>query len=100
MSIRYLVRRPNPEDLSEIRSKVSDLDNLLGAPGEDFRRFVTHAFDAMRIATYTMTTQKAGTGWKWVSASLELSAEDEKGLAALCQEYGVNYPTHLPTISR
>jgi len=95
MAMRYLIRRPKPDDLSEIRKRVSDLDTQLGPAADGFRRTITVSFSPMRSANYSLTTRKVGENWTWICAGIELSADDEVGLFALTDTYQVPRPTHL-----
>ncbi len=93
--MRYLIRRPDPTDLSEIKKRVSTLDSELGAPAENYRRTVSVEFSPLRSAHYHLTTRKVGESWVWVCPGIELDAENEEGLFELTDQFGVPRPSHL-----
>jgi hypothetical protein len=98
MSMRYLIRRPKPEDLTEVKQRVKDLDTQLGKPGADFKRIISVSFSPLRSAHYQFSTRKVGADWIWVSPCIELDGEDEKGLFALTDLYHVPRPAHLTNL--
>lgn len=93
--MRYIIRREKPEDLSDIKPLIPDVDKQLGAAAENFRRFIRVPFSTHRYAQYTFVTRKTGTNWVWLGTSIELVAEDEQGLFALTERYNVAKPEHL-----
>ena len=93
--MRYMVRRPKPEDLSDIKPLIPDVEKQLGAPAENFRRFLRVPFSPQRYAQYTFVTRKVGAGWVWLGTSIEFVAESEKGLFALTDHFKVERPDHL-----
>lgn len=95
MSMRYLIRRQNPEKFDDIRAVVRDLDIQLGSPGENFQREVEQGFNTRRSAHYIFGTRKAASGWVWVCPTIELVAENEEGLFALLDYFKTTKPTHL-----
>lgn len=95
MAMRYIFRRPQPENFADLRKEVKDLDQQLGTPGEKFRRFVRVSFSPSRYAQYTFLTRKVGADWQWIATSVELVAENEQGLFALTDKYQVPRPEHL-----
>lgn len=95
MAMRYIIRRKNSEDLSDIRRDVSNLDSQLDKPGENLRRTVEVTFSPMRSAVYQFNTKKTGTSWVWVCPCVELVAENEEGLFKLLERFNVEKPSHL-----
>lgn len=101
MSMRYLIRRANPEDLNEIRKIVPNLEDQLGdasvlvGPQEGLRRPINVAFSATRSVQYSFFAQKTGESYRWICPSLELVAENEPELRAMAQEFEVKDLSHL-----
>ena len=95
MAIRYLVRRNSPYALDDMRHKFPNLEEQLGMPNESLRKSLKYSFSPVRYALYTFLPRKSGTTWSWVCPSIELVAEDEKGLFALTEQLGVPEPSHL-----
>lgn len=95
MSMRYLIRRQNPEKFDDIRAVVRDLDIQLGSPGENFQRKVEQGFNPHRSAHYIFITRKVVSGWVWICSTIELVAENEKGLFALLDYFKTTKPIHL-----
>ncbi len=93
--MRYLVRRQKAEDFSDIKTQVPDLESKLGTPAADLRNAILVPITAVRTAQYSFMTRKTETGWMWVCPSLELTAENEKGLFALTRMFNVPKPSHL-----
>ncbi len=93
--MRYIIRRSSPEKLTDIQSLIPNLEEQLGSAGENARRFIRVPFSAERYAQYAFFTQKNGTAWQWISTSLELVAENEKGLFELTKKFNVEKPSHL-----
>jgi len=95
MAMRYIFRRPKPEDLNDLKSQIKDLDQQLGTAQDKARREIRVKYSHMRYAQFTFFTRKVGTGFVWVAPSVELVAEDEKGLFALTEQFNVPKPSHL-----
>lgn len=95
MSMRYIARRAKPEDLSEIKAKLKDLDAKLPTPAENLRYFLDYPISEKRYLQYAFLTRKEGTNWVWVCPSIEFVAEDEKAMLELTQAYGLPGPAHL-----
>lgn len=93
--MRYIVRRQEPEKFADIQSFIPNLNEQLGAAGENCRRFIRVPFSSMRYAQYVFFTKKGAAGWTWVSPSLELVAENEKGLFELTRKFNLEKPAHL-----
>ena len=97
--MRYIIRRSKPEELSEIREQIPDLETLVGKPAENLRRVVPLSLSPLRSIHFLFLTRKTESGWTWVCPSVELNAENEKGLFALADHLHVPRPTHLPPAS-
>lgn len=97
--MRYIIRRDKPEDLSDIKPLIPDVEKQLGAPAENYRRSIRVPFSTQRYAQYTFVTRKTGASWVWLGTSIELVAEDERGLFALTNRYNVPKPEHLKHLS-
>lgn len=95
MSLRYIARRAQPEDLSEIKTRVNGLEQQLGPADEDFKRTISVRFSPLRHAHYVFSTRKVGETWEWVCPCIEFDVEDEEGLLALTEVYKVPWPSHL-----
>lgn len=95
MAMRYIIRRKNSEDLSDIRRDVSNLDSQLDKPGDGLKRAVEVTFSPMRSAVYQFSAKKSGANWVWVCPCIELVAENEEGLFKLLEKYNVEKPSHL-----
>jgi hypothetical protein len=95
MAMRYIVRRKQPENLSEIKSQIPDLDQKLGKADKEMRRNIQHTLSASRYVTYQFFSRTAGNVSTWVCPSVELVAEDETGLFALTDMLQVPPPEHL-----
>lgn len=95
MAMRYIIRRPKAEDLADIESEIPDLSTKLGTPAENLRTALPVAFSALRTAQYLFQTRKVGTDWIWICPTIELVAEDEKGLFALTDKFKSPKPAHL-----
>jgi hypothetical protein len=95
MAMRYIVRRQKPEDLSDIKSQIPDLETQLGKADKEMRRSVRHPIGPSRHLTYQFVTRSVGPASSWVCPSIELVAEDEKGLFALTDLLQVPGPEHL-----
>ena len=93
MSMRYLIRRPNPEEISSI--KVSDLSAQLGTPAANMRRHIKVIQSASRSLYYTFYSRKTDKGFVWVCPSLELVAESESDLREMAKEANVQSLPHL-----
>jgi hypothetical protein len=95
MSMRYLIRRPKPEDLTDIKREIANLEAKLDKPLENYRRSVEVNYSPLRSALYQFQTRKSGTGWTWICPSIEIVAENEEGLAAMTEKFKVPRPSHL-----
>lgn len=95
MAMRYIIRRTKPEDLTEIKREVSNLDAQLSKAGENFRRSIEVSYTPMRSAVYTFSTKKVDANWVWVCPSVELVAESEAGIFELTSKFKVEKPSHL-----
>ncbi len=95
MSMRYIIRRPKAEDFSEIKTKVPDLDAQLGTAAADLRREVLITHSAHRTSQYFFQTKKVGAAWVWTCPTLEVVAENEKGIFQMTKMYNVPKPSHL-----
>ena len=95
MAMRYIIRRKNSEDFSEIRRDVSNLDSKLDKPGDGFKRSIEVSFSPVRYAVYQFSTKKTGATWTWVCPCVELVAENEEGLFKLLEKFNVEKPSHL-----
>ena len=100
MAMRYIIRRPKPEDLTGIRLEVPKLDAQLEKPGENFRRVVEVRKSAVRSVCYQFITRKVGADWVWICPSVEFVAENERGLLELTDKHPVPRPAHLGIYSR
>lgn len=97
--MRYIFRPSQPEDFSDIKKLIPNLEQELGTPGENFRRFLRVPFSPARYAQFAFLTRKAGANWQWIATSVELVAENEKGLFALTDQFKVPRPEHLAHLS-
>ncbi len=95
MAMRYIVRRQIPEDLSAIKSQIPDLEQKLGKADKEMRRFIQFPISSSRYLSYQFFSRTTGTASVWVCPSVELVAEDEKGLFALTDLLQVPPPEHL-----
>ncbi len=102
MSMRYIVRRNNAADLGEVKRDVPDLDSKLGSVGTDYgtagahyRKDVEVNITPMRYITYQFIPKKEGTAFTWTCPSIELVAESEEGIFALCDRVKAERPAHL-----
>jgi len=93
--MRYIVRRPKPEELSDIKAQIPDLEKQLGKADANLKRFVPYHFTELRSAHYMLLTRKTDTGWIWVCPTIEFNAENEEGLCALSDHFKVPRPGHL-----
>jgi hypothetical protein len=94
--MRYIFRRPRPEEFNEIRSQVPKLEAQLGAPAAALRRQVLVNYTPLRFAQYFFQTRKVGEArWIWVCPTIEFIAENEKGLFELIRKFSVPKPSHL-----
>lgn len=103
MAMRYLIRRTKSEDLADIKRDVPDLDSQLGTVGSDqgtagadYRKQVELRLTPNRHITYQFIPKKSGANWIWTCPSIELVAEDDAGLYALCDRLKAPHPSHLP----
>ena len=95
MAMRYIIRREKAEDFTDIKAQFPNLGEKLGTAAEDFRNDLMVTFSPMRQAHYQFITRKTASGWQWICPTIELVAEDEKGLFALTKQFGVAKPSHL-----
>jgi hypothetical protein len=95
MAMRYIIRRKNSEDLTDIRREVSNLDSQLNKAGDGLKRAVEVVFNNHQSAVYQFSAKKAGTSWVWVCPCIEIVAENEEGLFKLLEKYNVEKPSHL-----
>ncbi|MBI4405360.1 MAG: hypothetical protein HY537_14445 [Deltaproteobacteria bacterium] len=102
MAMRYTVRRQTPNDLTDIRQRITDLDTRLGAPQETLKpgglqKTVQMRVSPNRSADYSFATTKVGSAAQWTCHSVELVAEDERGMTELLQMLGLAHPklSHL-----
>lgn len=98
MSIRYLIRRPNPAELADIKAEITNLDEKLGKADANYRKTMLREFNAVRSAQYYFSTKKSESGWNWICTSVELSAESEDALLSLCDKYRAPRPTHITNV--
>lgn len=103
MAMRYIIRRTKSDDLSEVKRDIPDLDSKLGSVGADYgtagahyRREIEVRLTPNRHLTYQFIPKKSGTAWVWTCPSVELVAEDDAGLFALCDRLKAPHPSHLP----
>lgn len=95
MAMRYIIRRKNSEDLSDIRREVSNLDTQLNKAGDGLRRSVEVNLSPVRSIVYQFNSKKSGTTWTWTCPSIEVVAENEEGLFKLLEKFNVEKPSHL-----
>jgi len=98
MAMRYIFRRSTPENYADLRQQIPGLDAQLNTPAENLRRLIRVPFNTMRYAQYTFLTKKKENSWVWICTSIELVAEDEKGLFALTDHFKIPRPSHLSHI--
>lgn len=87
--MRYIIRRPKAEDLSDLSARISNLTKQLGQAGENLRRSLSVVQSPMRSAHFKFMTRKQGNAWQWVCPSIELVGESEMDLLALTETFGV-----------
>jgi hypothetical protein len=95
MAMRYIIRRKNSNDLTDIRGEVSNLDSQLNKAGDGLKRAVEVSFNPLRSAIYQFSAKKIGSNWEWVCPCIELVAENEEGLFTLLEKFNVEKPSHL-----
>ena len=95
MAMRYIIRRTKPEDLSDIKTQVSNLDSVLEKATDGARKTVPVTFNNLDYLTYQFQTRKVGTDFIWVCPTIELVAGDEKALFALTDKFKLPIPAHL-----
>lgn len=100
MAMRYIFRPPHPESHTDLKQQIPDIDKQLGTPAADLRRHFRVPYNSMRYAQYTFFTRKKDAGWIWVCTSVELVAEDEKGLFALTDHFKIPHPSHLAHLAK
>lgn len=93
--MRYIIRRPRPENLDEIRNYVRNLDTALGPAAADLRREIPVAFSPTQRIVFTLTTRKGGNEFQWVCHTIEVVAETEPEFLQLAQRLGVHELSHL-----
>ena len=99
MSLRYIIRRQNPEDLSEVKKVDSQLENTLGPAGDNLRRFIQSNFNAAQYAVYHCMTVKRGESYAWICPSIELVAETQSDFMELTERFHVprTQLSHFPS---
>lgn len=102
MAMRYLVRRNNPDDFQDVKRDVPDLERQLGKVGSDFgtagahyRRDIEVRIASDRYINYQFIARKQGAELTWTCPSIELVADEEQGLFALCDRVKAQRPLHL-----
>lgn len=97
MSMRYIIRREKPDDLTDLMKRFAGLTEKLGQPGENLKRTVADTLSPMRSVNYKFVTQKVAAGWQWVCHSIELVGETETDFLALAHSFGLGKDqlTHL-----
>jgi hypothetical protein len=95
MAMRYIIRRKNAADFADIKPQIPDLDGKLGTAAEGLKNAIVVPLTPVRTAQYSFMTRKTEAGWVWVCTTLELTAENEKGLFALTKQFGAEKPSHL-----
>lgn len=102
MAMRYLIRRSNPEDFADVKRDIPDFEKQLGKIGADlgtagahYRRELEVRIANDRCINYQFAAKKTGTETKWICPSIELVADDEIGLFALCDRLKTDRPSHL-----
>jgi hypothetical protein len=90
MSMRYLIRRQNAAELSDVSSVFPDLEQRLDRPAENLERLLTHVISPARVVSYKFFTKKTGSGWAWVCPSVEVVGETEEDILALCEHFQVS----------
>lgn len=98
MAMRYIVRRSNSEELSDIKSKINDLMEKLGAPDVNMQRTVDLVLNGNKSLHYSFFARKTVTGFIWVCPSIELVSENESGLFELTDFLKVPRPSHLTAL--
>lgn len=93
--MRYLVRREKADNLADLESEVSGLKEKLGTPAAELRCDIPVVLSEKRYFSLQFLTRKTGTGWIWVCPSIEIVAEDEKGLMELLTKFKAGKPAHL-----
>ncbi len=93
--MRYLIRREQADSLSELETEVSGLKEKLGPAGADLRCDIPVVISEKRHLHLQFLTRKTATGWIWVCPSVEVVAEDERGLFELLKKFNAPKPAHL-----
>lgn len=99
MSLRYIVRRPDPQDLSEVKKVDSHLDKTLGPAAENLRRFIQATYNTSQYAVFHCMTTKVGESWTWTCPSVELVAETQSDFMELTERFHVprTQLSHFPS---
>ena len=89
MSMRYIIRRPNRQDLEEVRQHFPDLESQLGSAQVDLRRDLRVVFSPMQRVTYLFSAEEVNGAWTWVCPTVELVGESQKDLLELTNRYNI-----------
>ena len=97
MAMRYIYRRQKPEEWQDVRALIPDLDKQLGTALDNSKRFIktSEPNRPLQYTQYTFLARKSASGPTWVCTSVELVAENEKGLFALTEKHKIPRPSHL-----
>lgn len=93
--MRYIIRRSNPEDLTTLKKDIPQWDSSLEKAADGLRRILPVTLNNLDRINYLLLTQKKGADWIWVCPSVELIAENEKGLFNLMARFSIEPPAHL-----
>jgi len=96
--MRYLFRRPNANQFSDLKTEIPDLESKLGAPAADLRRLFEVPVSKTQSVVYQFFTTQSGKAWAWTCPSVELVAESEPEFYALTDRMKIprSQLSHLP----
>jgi len=95
MAMRYIIRRPDPENLAPLSSDLPNLPSSLENPGDGMKRVVPVKINNMERVNYLFISKKKDTQWVWTCPSIELVSENEAGLFSLMERFSIAPPAHL-----
>lgn len=90
MSMRYIIKRAQSGDLSDLHTKLPALVEKLGRAAENLSRTIEDVISPMRRVTFRFMAIKSDNAWQWHCSSIELVGETESDLLALTETFGVD----------
>lgn len=95
MAMRYIIRRPDPENFSSLSSDLPQVEKELEKPGVGMQKTFSVKLNTLERINYLFVTKKKEAQWVWTCPSIELVADNEAGLFSLMERFSIAPPAHL-----